>query len=330
MHGEYAYLDEGIAVEGTTIGSLRKKRGFYQSYTPEDKARIARFAIEHGIAKAVRHFSQELNKKLRESTVREFKKRYLSQTQGKNVEFITEIESKPRGRPKVPLPPKPETPPLPPGQRRKRGEYQKYTPEIKATLAKYAIDLGCAKAAKYFSKLMNRNINESTIRSFRKSYLMQANGGDLDELKRMETKRNKSTITKPQSTQIIDHLIEFGSFPSQYSNCENVEVFIPMEGVENLNDGQEGASGSGEEDIVIEKGNRSGCMEERDSSYPVIITPEKMKEQEHQNHVLDSGHSNNSENIESVKHRNDSDISDSDSKNVDLDEQSGNCESESL
>jgi hypothetical protein len=53
----------------------------------------ARYAIDNGATKAARHFSEKLGTKLNESTV-------LQQKQNK-AEILTEVASKPRGRPKI-------------------------------------------------------------------------------------------------------------------------------------------------------------------------------------------------------------------------------------
>ena len=39
-------------------------RGKYNEYTPEERAQIGKFAAEHGPAKAVRHFSKLLSRKV--------------------------------------------------------------------------------------------------------------------------------------------------------------------------------------------------------------------------------------------------------------------------
>ena len=51
----------------------------------------------------------------------------------------------------------------------KRGAYNKYTPEFKATTAKYAIENGNSRAARKFSTT-DMAINESTIRSWVATY----------------------------------------------------------------------------------------------------------------------------------------------------------------
>lgn len=49
---------------------------------------------------------------------------------------------------------------------RRRGRYNFYKPEEKDNMARYALEHGSVKAAKYFSELRGRQVNESTIRNF--------------------------------------------------------------------------------------------------------------------------------------------------------------------
>ena len=52
-------------------------RGKYNEYMPEEGAQIGKFAAEHGPAKAVRHFSKLLSRKVPETTARRLKAEYL-------------------------------------------------------------------------------------------------------------------------------------------------------------------------------------------------------------------------------------------------------------
>jgi hypothetical protein len=75
-------------------------RGSYTTYTPEQKAVIGRFAAENGNAKAVQKYTAELGVSVKESTVRQFKKRYYLQlNEGKDPDDIKAIPKKKRGRP---------------------------------------------------------------------------------------------------------------------------------------------------------------------------------------------------------------------------------------
>ena len=55
------------------------KRGQYSDYSPEQRLKIARYAIENGNSAAARHFSRALGKSLNEGTVRGMKASYLKQ-----------------------------------------------------------------------------------------------------------------------------------------------------------------------------------------------------------------------------------------------------------
>ena len=55
--------------------------------------------------------------------------------------------------------------------KRKRGEYSHYDSEQRAKMARYAVEHGVARIAKYFSGKLRKNVNESTVRSLKKQYL---------------------------------------------------------------------------------------------------------------------------------------------------------------
>ena len=58
-------------------------RGKYNEYTPEERAQIGKFAAEHGPAKAVRHFSKLLSRKVQlsiHSSASIFPLRHVNQT----------------------------------------------------------------------------------------------------------------------------------------------------------------------------------------------------------------------------------------------------------
>ncbi|XP_041364431.1 uncharacterized protein LOC121379845 [Gigantopelta aegis] len=77
---------ETIVAANTSVDKLtseenpkKRKRGEYQNYDENVRAKIAVYAIEKGVMKATRKFSTELNKKLSESTVRSMKKAFLKE-----------------------------------------------------------------------------------------------------------------------------------------------------------------------------------------------------------------------------------------------------------
>lgn len=55
-------------VENATT-TRKRKRSEYGSYTPETRAKMARYAIENGPTKAARHFSKDLGRDVNESTI---------------------------------------------------------------------------------------------------------------------------------------------------------------------------------------------------------------------------------------------------------------------
>ena len=46
------------AIEEATSSSTARKRGSYDNFTPEEKARIAKRASEHGVTATIRYFSK--------------------------------------------------------------------------------------------------------------------------------------------------------------------------------------------------------------------------------------------------------------------------------
>ena len=64
--------------------------GTYTTYTPEQRAKIGRYALENGNGRARRHFLLECPN-LKESIVRSFKKAYAQE--------LLAIQTKPKGRP---------------------------------------------------------------------------------------------------------------------------------------------------------------------------------------------------------------------------------------
>ena len=85
--------------------SSNRKRGNYNHYSPEMRAKIGKYASENGNLRAINHF-KALLPKLTESTVRTFKKTYqkkLKETkrQGGIQESVTSILHGTRGRPPI-------------------------------------------------------------------------------------------------------------------------------------------------------------------------------------------------------------------------------------
>jgi len=72
------------------------------------------------------------------------------------------------------------------GNKRKRGDYNAYTPEQRLEMGQYGALHGASRAAKHFSKKFDRQINESSIRGMIKSYQKQ-----------LKTKNNNDLTTLP-------------------------------------------------------------------------------------------------------------------------------------
>ena len=82
------------------------KRGKYNKYSPEDHAKIGKYAAENGASKAARHYSKVMGFTINESTVRKMKSDYLeklkavSRASGHDVvPSITSLPNKHQGRP---------------------------------------------------------------------------------------------------------------------------------------------------------------------------------------------------------------------------------------
>ena len=86
-----------------TTTKKRRQRGTYTHYTPSDRAKIGKYALENGNLKAMRHFSASSYPDIKESTIRNFKRAYKerldSERKQQNPAPVTEIPSKHRGRP---------------------------------------------------------------------------------------------------------------------------------------------------------------------------------------------------------------------------------------
>ena len=62
-----------------------------------------------------------------------------------------------------------------PSRKRKRGEYGEYSPETRYKIARYAIENGNSRAARHFSSVLDKNINESTVRGFKVAFNRRRN-----------------------------------------------------------------------------------------------------------------------------------------------------------
>lgn len=83
-----------------TIEKYRKrKRGNFGHFTPESRAKIAKWACEYGYTSAAKRFSKELMRDVNESTVRLIKKQYLRELQNSEDGNCTSLHEASRGRP---------------------------------------------------------------------------------------------------------------------------------------------------------------------------------------------------------------------------------------
>lgn len=56
-------------------------------------------------------------------------------------------------------------------KREKRGTYNVYSPEMRATIGKYATENGIMNASRHFTKELESPVRESTVRNLKKSVL---------------------------------------------------------------------------------------------------------------------------------------------------------------
>ena len=61
----------------TKAASKQKSRGCYKNYTAEQQATVSQYAVMHGNAAAIRHFSEDLGE-IKEGTLRGWKIKYLA------------------------------------------------------------------------------------------------------------------------------------------------------------------------------------------------------------------------------------------------------------
>lgn len=57
--------------------------------------------------------------------------------------------------------------------KKKRGEYNHYSAEQRYKMAKYAVENGVMKASKHFSKVLGKPVNETSIRTIKKSFILK-------------------------------------------------------------------------------------------------------------------------------------------------------------
>ncbi|CAG2253276.1 PFK [Mytilus edulis] len=76
-----------------------KRKASNNHYTPETRAKIAKYATEHGNVAAARKFSKDLQLDIKESAVRAMKKKYLVHSKESNHQPVNALTPEKRGRP---------------------------------------------------------------------------------------------------------------------------------------------------------------------------------------------------------------------------------------
>lgn len=93
--------NKAVACEMESSGKRKRTRkGEYHHYTPETRAKIAKFACESGNKAAVKKYSMELGHSVAEGTVRNFKRKYLQQLKSVgDPDLVTCLPNAALGRP---------------------------------------------------------------------------------------------------------------------------------------------------------------------------------------------------------------------------------------
>ena len=65
------------ASPSTTSTSRKRKRGEYNTYDDNTRAKIARYAVDNGVARASRKFTADLGHKVSETSVRSMRDSYI-------------------------------------------------------------------------------------------------------------------------------------------------------------------------------------------------------------------------------------------------------------
>ena len=96
----------------------------------------------------------------------------------------------------------------PKSQKRKRGEYGTYSSELRLKIGKYGALHGATKAARHFSKELDKKINESTVRGMVKAYQKELQRQPTEEIEALPpSKRGRPLILGERLDQaVIQHL----------------------------------------------------------------------------------------------------------------------------
>jgi hypothetical protein len=89
-----------------------------------------------------------------------------------------------------------------------RGRYTIYTPEQKAEMGRYAAEHGLKAVCAKFSQELGIAVKESTVRQFKKAYLMQLNEGkDPDQITALRGKKRgrppSKTVPSGMGTPVL-------------------------------------------------------------------------------------------------------------------------------
>ncbi|XP_006819533.1 uncharacterized protein LOC102800823, partial [Saccoglossus kowalevskii] len=87
------------AVEQSVSVSRKRKRGDYNFYSDEVRAKIGRSALENGVMKTVRKFSKDLGKNVSESSVRSMRDSYVRKQKQDSSSIVTALPKGQRGQP---------------------------------------------------------------------------------------------------------------------------------------------------------------------------------------------------------------------------------------
>lgn len=160
------------------ITPRKRKRSEYGTYTPETRAKMARYAIENGPSKAALHFSKEMGREVNESTVRSIKKLFQS-SPSKNKLSVLRHSS--RGRPL------------------KLGQYDDL---VKAYIRRLRVAGGVVNAQIVMT-------GAKGILMFKDSTLLKENGGTIDITKEWaRSLLNRMGFSKRKGTKGIKHFPE--------------------------------------------------------------------------------------------------------------------------
>lgn len=92
------------------------------------------------------------------------------------------------------------------GVKRKRESYGHYDSEQRAKIAKHACEHGNASAVRHFSKVLERSINESTVRYIKKQYLETVKNTETNVVTLPAGKRGRPTLLGKYASDVLDYI----------------------------------------------------------------------------------------------------------------------------